>query len=512
MNKKELIFNTDKIINKYYNSINFKEEWIKKYLIQINKLHKKEISNILNIDKNSILFQSLYTYFCKKEKIRVYEGYLSFLQALWDNIYYISDLDYLCNCYEIAKKRKFKNKNFYFIGAKLICKKYLKILQIEIIYERYLLIKLRKSLKKYRNNILNIIFNDKKNKNIIKKILNKNNITNIITWKKITENQWFKYDQKQKQLISNLLPDEAAIIKGKILEYFHKYHLELLNNKLKNKEKKNLIKIKKLNKKNITIYNQIFGEIEKIINNLNIKINLFKFNIKNLNKLDYIKIKLINSVLCKKELIILNNIFNKLTNNEIDELNKILLNIKKYNPKLIFLIITKNIENIKNNITQILFFDEKNNYKIMSKKNAEYLPHTINLYKMMHNDSKNIFIVKFFSIENILKNEKIKIKLSKKNNLIDKKEYYLAINPNLISFKKTKEFNKDLHLIYKGYIKTIKKNIKYNICFFEISNNLIFKILINKKELNLKKITKIYFEKKSLLIYDIKNGFLIFNI
>ncbi|UZQ29480.1 MAG: hypothetical protein OHM56_09940 [Spiroplasma phoeniceum] len=512
LNKQDLILKIDKIINEYFNnSIHIKEEWIETYLTQISEFHKKEISKILDDDKDSIFIQSLHTYTYKREEIRVYEGYLSFLQALWDKIYYISDLDYLCDCYEIAKKRKLKDKSFVFIGAKLVCEKYLKILQTEITYERYLLIKARKALKKYRLNVINMVLKDSKHKSVIKGILNKSNSSNIITWTKLSEDQWFNYNQKQEQLIANLLPDEATIIKGKVLEYFHKYHLELLNNTLETREKDNSLAIEEANEKVVTVYNQAFEEVKKLMINLNIKMNWFKLT-KNLSSFDHTKIRLINAILSKKELIILHNTFDNLTHNEANELNEILLSLKNYNPQLTFLVLTKNIENIKNYATQLLFFDKDNNYKLMSKNHADFLPNTINLYQIMYNSSENVFIMKYSIAENVLKNEKIKIKLPKRTKLIDQKEYYLAVNPNLISFQKTKQFNKDLNLLYKGHVKSIKKVFKSIVCFFEVNDEVIFKILVWEKELNFKKTTTIYFEKKALLVYDKVNNNLVANI
>ncbi|AOX43376.1 hypothetical protein S100390_v1c00330 [Spiroplasma sp. NBRC 100390] len=512
LNKKDLILKTDKIINEYFhNSIRIKEEWIETYLTQISEFHKKEIAKIFEDDKDSILIQSLHTYTYKKEEIRVYEGFLAFLQALWDKIYYISELDYLCDCYEIAKKRKIKNKKFGFTGAKLVCEKYLKILQTEILYERYKLIKARKALKKYRLNVLNTVMRDSERKNIIKGILHKSNSVNVVTWLKLAEDQWFNYNQKQEQLISNLLPDEATIIKGKVLEYFHKYHLALLNNKLIQREEDNSLAIAAANEKIVTVYNQAFEQVKELMSNLNIKMNWFKIT-KNLSSFDHTKIRLINAILTNKELIILHNTFDNLTHNEAIELNEILLTLKNYNPQITFLVLTRNIENIKNYVTKLLFFDENNNYKLMSKEQAEFFPETMHLYQTMYNSSENIFSVQYFEKDNMLVNEKIKIKLPKEIKLVDQKDYSLAINPNLISFEKTKLFNKDLYLMYKGQVKTIKKIVKSIVCFFETNSEVVFKVLVPEKELNLKKMTTIYFDKHALLIYDKINNNLVVNI
>ncbi|WP_425380080.1 hypothetical protein [Spiroplasma endosymbiont of Stenodema calcarata] len=512
LNKKDLILKTDKIINEYFhNSIRIKEEWIETYLTQISEFHKKEINKILDEDNNSILIQSLHTYFYKKEEIRVYEGYLAFLQALWDKIYYISELDYLCDCCEIAKKRKIKNKIFGFIGAKLVCEKYLKILQAEILYERYQLIKARKALKKYRINVFNTVMRDDEQKSIVKGFFHKSNSENVITWLKITEDQWFNYNQKQEQLIANLLPDEATIIKGKVLEYFHKYHLALLNNRLVEREEDNSIAIAVANDRIVSVYNQAFEQVKELMSDLNIKMNWFKIT-KNLSSFDHTKIRLINAILTNKELIILHNTFDNLTHNEAIELNEILLTLKNYNPQITFLVLTRNIENIKNYVTQLLFFDENNNYKLMTKKHAELFPDTMNLYEMMYSSSENIFTMQYFEKDNMLANEDVAIKLSKEIKLIDQKEYYLAINPNLISFEKTKYFNKELNLFYKGHIKTIRKIVKSIVCFFETNNKVVLKVLVPEKELNLKKMTTLYFDQHALLIYDKINNNLVVNI
>lgn len=512
LNKKDLILKTDKIINEYFhNSIRIKEEWIETYLTQISEFHKKEIAKILEDDKDSILIQSLHTYTYKKEEIRVYEGFLAFLQALWDKIYYISELDYLCDCYEIAQKRKIKNKKFGFIGAKLVCEKYLKTLQTEILYERYKLIKARKSLKKYRLNVLNTVMRDSERKNIIKGILHKSNSINVVTWLKLAKDQWFNYNQKQEQLISNLLPDEATIVKGKVLEYFHKYHLALLNDKLIQREEDNSLVIAAANEKIVTVYNQAFEQVKELMSNLNIKMNWFKIT-KNLSSFDHTKIRLINAILTNKELIILHNTFDNLTHNEAIELNDILLTLKNYNPQMTFLVLTRNIENIKNYVTKLLFFDENNNYKLMTKEQAEFFPETMHLYQTMYNSSENIFSMQYFEKDHILMNEKVKIKLPKEIKLVDQKECWLAINPNLISFEKTKFFNKDLHLMCKGQVKTIKKIGKSIVCFFETDNKMILKVLVPEKELNLKRMTTIYFDKHALLIYNKSSNNLVIDI
>lgn len=93
----------------------------------------------------------------------------------------------------------------------------------------------------------------------------------------------------------------------------------------------------------------------------------------------------------------------------------------------------------------------------MTKEQAEFFPETMHLYQTMYNSSENIFSMQYFEKDHILMNEKVKIKLPKEIKLVDQKECWLAINPNLISFEKTKFFNKDLHLMCKGQVKTIKK-------------------------------------------------------
>ncbi|WP_283271799.1 hypothetical protein [Spiroplasma sp. SV19] len=146
----------------------------------------------------------------------------------------------------------------------------------------------------------------------------------------------------------------------------------------------------------------------------------------------------------------------------------------------------------------------------MTKEQAEFFPETMHLYQTMYNSSENIFLVQYFEKDNMLANEEIKIKLPKEIKLVNQKEYWLAINPNLISFEKTKYFNKDLYLMYRGQVKTIKKIFKSVVCFFETNNEVVLKVLVPEKELNLKKMTTIYFDKHALLIYDkIKNNLVV---
>ncbi|AGM25627.1 hypothetical protein SSYRP_v1c00310 [Spiroplasma syrphidicola EA-1] len=500
----ELVKITENIIKEYYlNSIKIKKDWMSRYLKEISLFHQKEITALIKQDSSTILSQTLHTYIQKKEEIRVKEGYLAFLQALWDKIAYVGDLDYLCDCKFIAKKRKIKNKSFDFAEAKLVAMKYLKILGAEIAYERYRLMNARKAYRRYRINVLNALGKEKNKLGVVKNILNNSNVSSL-KWIQLANDQWFEYNQKQEQLITNLLPDEASLIKGKVLEYFHKYHIALLNRTLVPRTHDNSAEIKLAQEKVITVYNQAFNQVKNLMDHLEIKMNWFRLT-KNLSNFDHIKIKIINAILTKKELFIFNNTFDNLTQKEVQELNDIMTKLKEDYPLTSFLIISKNIENIKNYVNQFLFFDLENKAKVITQTEALTKPGTLTLFKTIYNNFDNIYEVNFDEQKKGLLWNGFTIGEGQ-NLALTEDSYQMAINPKFITLEKTKNFNKSDNLKIKGQLKGLKKIFKTNLCTFETETGNIIKFMIEDKNINLKKVNAIFLEKGALLLYDLNNN------
>ncbi|WP_368486370.1 hypothetical protein [Spiroplasma sp. DGKH1] len=499
--RKDLINKVDKILEEYiYNSIKIKEQWMESYRNGIKLFHEKEIKKVLKEDVTGILFQTVKTYVLKKEELRIQEGYLAFLQALWDKIYYISELDYSCDCKYIAKRRKLKVKLFAFNEAKLICEKYLKILRTEIVYQRYHIFKARKSLKKYRFNVVNILMKDSQKKEILKAILKKRNNSLLKTWIQLSDDQWYEYNEKQEQLIVTLLPDEASIIKGKVIEYFHKYHLAMLNDTFITKKEDYSELIEKAKNKIVSVSNQAYNYVKELMFDLNIKMNWLRLT-KNLSSFDHTKIRLINALLAKKELIVLHHTFDNLTQSEANELYNIINNIKSYNPQISVLVIVKNVENIKNYVNGFLLFDKQNHYKVISQVEATTTPMTLELYKTMFATSENIFRGIYHLSNKTIQLDDIIIKAANLP-LTNDQEYIIAINPKYLNFEKTKLYNKETALHFKGSVKTVKKSGGAIVCYFETHHNKIFKLIVDYQQLNLRKLTMIYFEKGAVLVYD----------
>ena len=499
--RKDLINKVYKILEEYiYNSIKIKEQWMENYRNGIKLFQEKEIKKVLKEDVTGILFQTVKTYVLKKEELRIQEGYLAFLQALWDKIYYISELDYSCDCKYIAKRQKLKVKLFAFNEAKLICEKYLKILRTEIVYQRYHIFKARKSLKKYRFNVVNVLMKDSQKKEILKAILKKRNNSILKTWIQLSDDQWYEYNEKQEQLIVTLLPDEALIIKGKVIEYFHKYHLAMLNDTFITKKEDYSELIEKAKNKIVSVSNQAYNYVKELMFDLNIKMNWLRLT-KNLSSFDHTKIRLINALLAKKELIVLHHTFDNLTQSEANELYNIINNIKSYNPQISVLVIVKNVENIKNYVNGFLLFDKQNHYKVISQVEATTAPMTLELYKTMFATSENIFRGIYHLSNQTIQLDDIIIKAANLP-LTNNQEYIIVINPKYLSFEKTKLYNKETALHFKGTVKAVKKSVGAIVCYFETHHNKIFKLIVDNQQLNLRKLTMIYFEKGAVLVYD----------
>lgn len=507
--EKKIFHDIEQIIEKYiFDVIKIKNDWMNIYLLEIKSVYKKEIKKIFQINENTIIFQNIKNFIYKKEKLRVYEGFLSFLQSLFDKIKYIAELDYSCNCIILAKKKKLKNKCFSFKEIKLICQKYNKILKIDIWYERYKLFKYRNNVKKYYINIINLLYRENpiniKSKSLIYNFFNKK--INFLL--QLSKQKWYKYKYKQEQLISTLLPDEASIIKGKIIEKFHKYHIEILNQQIVYFHENISKDIEESKTRVVNIFNQAFNLIKELMFDLNIKITGLKIQ-KNLNNFDQIKIKLIYSILLKKQLIILNNIFDNLTEIQSIELINIINNIKIYNPKIIFLFLTKNIEYTKKYVNNFLFFYKNGKNEIINKEEDFLFPKYLNLYKLINNNFSNIFQINYYYNNSIIENKNFSFKLPKKKYLMKTGIYILAINPKLISFKQTKNYNIELNLIFNGIIKSLKKINESYISIFKINKKFYLNIITKNIYVNKVKNNTIYFEKGALLIYDKYNKQLI---
>lgn len=508
LHKKSLLKKINKLISEYVdNAFKIKEEWLNNYDNQIDIFHQKWVKELL-VNLPEFDRQKVFTYIMKKEKIKNERSKLIFLQALWDNIYYLYKIDYSCDCEFIAKRKKLKKKPYCYFETKLVSKKFLKLLTTKLLYQRTLIYKKRKEIKKYEWRFRYEAKLKKDQKSTINSIVNgkiKNN-AQLELWLKLTDDQWFEFNKKQEHLITSILPDEASMLKGKIIEYTHRYHLLVFNKQNKQQDEKiyeQEFQAVKLNSSSFlsNIYNQAYKKVNNLMEKLCIKMGWFKLT-KNLSGFDQIKIAIINAIFGRNKLIILGNIYDNLTLKEKNELDIIIRKVLEHYDMSI-LIFSKKVDATIDITDEYLMINSFNSKKI-SKQHLQYNPHNIELYKMLYSSTKNIFYVNYDDKNNEVVWNDVKLACIINNKEKKNQPLMLAINPLFLSTEKTKNFNKDLNIVWKGNVKSIKKQKNGSVIEFVTQNDLqlVLKLTTYDDKVNIKKINKIYLDRQALLLYE----------
>ncbi|WP_342252721.1 hypothetical protein [Spiroplasma endosymbiont of Amphibalanus improvisus] len=473
------------------------------YNKKIKNLNKSWINKLLP-DEGDNFKNKFFDYLNKEEEIIIYQHWIILLQAMWDIIYEQEKLRLSCNCEKENKKNDILNENFRYEELDIITKKFEKIISANINYFKYNIFVTKRKMKEQRTNIIkeNGFFKTLKQIRYFTK--NKNiKLAEVQVWLKLRRDLRKKLTDKQQELISSYLSVEGGILKGKIIEEVHNYHKKVLDEKIdyldvnyiENKIKKTFLIDSPFKKANIKVF--------KIMQELKIQLKWFG-SITKLSFFDNIKMHIINNFLLDKKIIILNNIFNTITRKETLELKEIIKMYQKLKPGVIFIFIDKNIFKVHDLATSFVFVDKK--YVFLNNKPLEVNDH------LTDDDQKyekyNYFYCDFQQLKQT-------IFIDNKQFLTFKKMYglpaeiILRINSELVSFKKTSMFNRNI--INKLKIQLYRIMYQNNELIYSFYINGSFKINLNSKTaIKFSEMNKIFINKKAITIYDGKTRMIIY--
>ncbi len=482
-------------------------------ILKLNQNNDKNIESFLKKRVNSLTKLWLSTYLSKRTEILVEQQKLSFLQAIWDSINALKDLTLSCDCIKNIRKNKIKNvnkKDFNYLEINEIVDLYLKTISTSIIKTRYSIFAKNKKIKLYHREIKKNIKEYKVKKDIIHFI--KNNIifstshTHYLfnTTKKMDKNFSFawklekEYIKKEKILTEKIIPNDLVILKNKVINLIHSYHLQILKHKVKNISKKEYRNLKKTQNESINskyndlknLSSNVYEKSKIIMKNLGIDSNtIFKNNSLYINKF---KLSLVNLILSNKEIIILDNIFKKLTKKEQIQVYQIVDNVFKSYPNIKILIMSNNF----------LYYNKFNTkYLLLTDyQNLIYYPKDFSMQYIAN--PKNIWMYKTIFHKNINFVKPSKINQQNWSNFLDNisnyKNYNFFINPLFINFEATKTNQ----IILNGKITKVKKlNNNYYLIIFRISK--IFKIhILNLNPPSNNNLDTIYINSKYINYYE----------
>ncbi len=520
----ELKISLDNLFENYIQKyIQNKIKLIHEYLDEEYEIHKKNINELIRNNVPDLTKKWLSTFLYKGSEINAYHQILIFLQALWDEVSSFKELRLACDCEKKIhdKKIKINKKDFYFNEVINIIDKQLRIISIEIYKIRLEILLKSKQLKKYKKAIIKNIdeYNvEKEIKYIIKKYIMKSNVGKYKIIKNKQEiNNYLNsisdlkdnFLKKQRYLITDILPSDFFILKSKVITLIHDYHKLLLNKEINNLNKKEYKKALKTAENQISkkteignVYFSMYEKSIKLMKKLGINYN---FALSNIFSADFIKVKMfiINSLLSGKEILILDKIFDNLSNKEQNELGRIISKIFHYYPKIkIFIITNKFLYNNVYDTKYLLLTDYSNLLYNKEDFSSKYIaiPKNLTVYKSIFRKQGNFLRVninrKYMKVNDDL-HQYLK-KIEGINNKI------ICINPLYINFSLPEdEKNKEGFIQLIGKIKKSKRKIRnYHLILFKTKRRKKISILCKKIPENINDIKHIFLNKKYIIKYN----------
>lgn len=368
-------------------SLDFEIQWLEEFRQQIIKFNEEKLnSNFGDLENQTKIL--IKDYYLLSEKTKNQEILETFLQSLWDKVYSFLDIRSSCHCEYNSNKSKNKKvkslrKELDFHQIEWLIRKQLKIIDIEVnslkrsLYNKRLIMKnLEKQIKKQFE----------KSKYFNKKVTK--DLSELFSWRQLVDDQRFEFVKKQEKMIFTNLLDESQIIRGKIVEIIHDYHLKILNNQFEIGD--NLeFKVAKINEKNkiISIWKQAKTWTRKTLDTLNISIDFNKKNFK-LTKLNMIYLRLLQTLYSKKKNIIFTNISQIITKKDSIEFCQTLKKIQENFPKLTIIFLEPNLKGV---------FDLGNEYSSMTTNDFKNV-----LLSSQIKISPDLYIDNIFKFSNVI--------------------------------------------------------------------------------------------------------------
>ncbi|WP_338969680.1 hypothetical protein [Spiroplasma endosymbiont of Labia minor] len=338
-------------------SVNIERKWLDEFSFLMNKFIDDQTNKHYKNFK-PYLSKLINEYSKLKEDTRNSSLMVTYLQSLRDKVFSFIELRFTCTCeynakhsndQEIKKLAKFLNFNQHIF----LIRKHLKLIDIEVnqlkrkIAQKRIILKLMKRAVYSKVTSLYDVNDNKNRKEIWKEFLKEDE------WKKLKDDQYFEFRKKQENMFFRILPDEANIIRGKIIEIMHAYHNKVFSNQLENKDLNEYKKTKlELKKRKTSLFKYANTYIQNIFESLDIHVNWFTTKTK-FSGIDHIYLKLINSLNKNKNNIVFENIISNLSLSDYDNFLNSLNLVFSFFPNTSIVFLSKKISNatnLKNNL------------------------------------------------------------------------------------------------------------------------------------------------------------------
>ncbi|AHI54218.1 hypothetical protein SSABA_v1c08190 [Spiroplasma sabaudiense Ar-1343] len=324
------------------NSIKVEDELLEIFLKKITEFNNDQADKIISpISGNLAILLKRFNLL--KEINANKELLLTFIQSLWDKVYSLLDLRYSCNCEQnLDKKQKKYAKEMRFNQHEWIVREQLKLIDLKVT-------ELKKFIQHNKIEIKNLAKKINAILNGYKKFdsqVGLQMVSSIKTWTKLADDQRFEFRKKQENLFFKILLDESNIIKGRIVEKIHEFHIQVLNSQTEQGNSKNFKAVCKTKKSQIpTLYSLSHTWTQDILNKLEIKFDWFISSFK-ISSLAQIYLQIVKAIYSNKKNIILDNKFKLLTKNDAHLLINTIRRINVFFPKISIIIIESDFKEL----------------------------------------------------------------------------------------------------------------------------------------------------------------------
>lgn len=336
-----------------------------KYQYESNKFHQQWINELIKFgnEKDQKIFQEqLLIIALKEEKLFILESKLVFIQAMWDKLFSLISLENTCVCEKGFNIKN--NKPFRLKEVRFVVKQYLDKFELEIKEIKEKIKNLKQDLKIYRKLFKKTIkqhYYDTKRPWLSLRplfVLLKHNIF-VSDWKIATLKMRQDLTDRQYKIISEILVDEAYVLKGTMSERGLLYHQKLLLGYRKARKDDYQTLLSLAEKKIIPVWKQVLLNLKKILNNLDCYNLQYYFGWR-LNRWERIKLQVVESLIKGDEALIIDDRLVGSNKRYKVEFVELISNIKKYY-HLPMIIMSKNGSQLLSISDQLYIWDYEAN-------------------------------------------------------------------------------------------------------------------------------------------------------
>jgi len=314
-----------------------------RHLLEFNERKAEELTSYDNL----VLKVVAKSYADQLVQLNNYNLMLQFLQALYDDVYTFSNLRNSCTCeYNVNnssnKILRRSKKELRYSETKYVVLKQLKYLGIRITEYRFKIFQQNQLINQLKKQ-LNIEITKQKQDSTRERERNLNNFLNA--WKRVLNDQFDIFKQKQMNYLSKMLKNKSSIIARTLIIHIHTYHQKVLSQSIEFESLDDFkIAKKEAKSKLISVWNQAVEYNEKQLELYDIKIDWFLKSTFKLSSLNIVFMKILRAINLGKKNIVFTDFIKLFNQQDFEKLLAVLQNIKRKNPDFSFIMLQSQIE------------------------------------------------------------------------------------------------------------------------------------------------------------------------